>query len=250
MTEFKVYNHILIQFFASLAFAMLFACSPENNPSVVQEMKAVDLGLSVKWAECNLGAEKPEDYGDYYAWGEVEPYYSSQDPLTWKYGKTGYDWTSYSLCNGKSSTLTKYNTSSSFGTVDNKTVLEEADDVAHVKLGGKWRMPTDAEWTELRTNCTWTSENQNGVHGFLVTGPNGNSIFLPRAGSRSNTELNDVGSNGVGVYWSSSLDTNRPYYAWSVYLYYDPGERYDVVTRGDNGLYRYLGHSVRPVSNY
>ena len=200
--------------------------------------QAVDLGLSIKWADCNVGAFSPEDYGDYYAWGEVEPYYSSQDPLTWKDGKTGYNWASYKWCNGSSSTFTKYNTDSSRGSIDNKTVLDPEDDAAHVSLGGKWRMPTDAEWTELREKCTCTLTTQNGVNGQLVTGPNGNSIFLPAAGYRYSTHLANAGS--LGGYWSSSLNTDRPYLAWYVYFNSD-------TVFGGNG-YRYNGLSIRPVS--
>lgn len=214
------------------------------------KMKAVDLGLpsGLKWAECNLGAEKPEDYGDYYAWGEVEPYYSRQDPLAWKDGKTaGYDWASYKWCNGDLDKLTKYcPTDKTFywdgeGSPDGKIVLDPEDDVASVKLGGKWRMPTDAEWTELRTKCTWTwttNYNGTGVSGRIVTAPNGNSIFLPAAGGRCGTGLDFAGS--YGFYWSSSLYTNDPCSAWGVYFYSD-----DVY---GNFYTRYRGPSVRPVS--
>ena len=190
---------------------------------------AVDLGLSVYWAMCNIGAEKPEEYGDYYAWGETEP-------------KENYSWSTYKWCNGSSSTLTKYNTNSSYGTVDNKTVLEPEDDVAHVKLGGKWRMPTDAEWAELLTKCTWTwvtNYNGSGINGRLVKATNGNSIFLPAAGFRYGTVLYDAGSNGN--FWSSSLNTFYPYFAW--YVYFDS----DNVSRLSS-RYRFGGHSVRPVS--
>lgn len=210
---------------------------------------AVDLGIELTredgttyklyWAECNLGAEKPEDYGDYYAWGEIEPYYSSQDPLTWKEGKTGYNWASYKWCNGSISTFTKYNTDSSRGSVDNKTVLDPEDDAAHVSLGGKWRMPTDAEWTELRTECTWTWTTQNGVNGRLVTCKNGNSIFLPAAGYRYDSNLDGAGSSGG--YWSSSLNAGLPFRAW--YVFFDSGGVY-----GGYSGYRYNGRSVRPVS--
>ena len=204
----------------------------------------VDLGLSVYWASCNLGASKPEEYGDYYAWGETEPYYSSQDPLTWKDGKTGYNWASYKWCNGSSSTLTKYNTDSSCGNVDNNTVLEPEDDVAHVKLGGKWRMPTDAEWSELRntSNCSWIWTTINGVNGYKVqskkSGYTDNWIFLPAAGNRVDTNLNNVGSSGS--YWSSSLYTDSPDNAWGVYFF--SGNVY----KGSYG--RCYGLSVRPVS--
>ena len=191
----------------------------------------VDLGLSVKWASCNLGASKPEEYGDYYAWGETEP-------------KESYYWASYKWCNGSSSTLTKYNTDSFHGNVDNKTVLEPEDDVAHIKLGGKWRMPTDAEWTELRntSNCSWTWTTINGVNGYKVqskkSGYTDNWIFLPAAGYRLDTILYYVGSDGG--YWSSSLYTYNPHYAWYVCFY--SGN----VSRGSYD--RYYGLSVRPVS--
>ncbi|MBQ4201497.1 MAG: Ig-like domain-containing protein, partial [Bacteroidales bacterium] len=210
---------------------------------------AVDMGITTAdgyklyWGTSNLGAGKPEEYGDYYAWGEIDPYYSSQSPLTWKNGKSkGYVWASYKWCNGSERTLTKYNTNSSYGTVDNKTVLESSDDVAIVNLGGKWRMPTDAEWTKLRTKCTWTwTDNYNGtgVSGRIVTATNGNSIFLPAAGERYNTNLRNAGS--YGLYWSSSLNTGTPSYAWYVYFWNDDVDR-DYYGRRCNG------QSVRPVT--
>ena len=244
--------------FALAALSLLFACTPEEGG--VEESKcpkgAVDLGIvmtredgttyKLYWAKSNLSDKglcaNPEDYGDYYAWGETEPYYSSQSPLTWKNGKSaGYDWASYEWCNGSSSTLTKYNTQSSFGTVDNKTVLDQEDDVASVKLGGKWRMPTDAEWTELRTKCTWTwttNYNGTGVMGRIVTATNGNNIFLPAAGERYDTDLYDAGS--YGYYLSSSLYTDDPSGALNVFFNSDDF--------GRDGTYRNCGLSVRPVS--
>ena len=205
---------------------------------------AVDLGLpsGLKWASFNLGASKPEEYGDYYAWGETEPYYSSLDPLTWKEGKGGgYAWSSYKWCMGTSNTMTKYCSMSSYGYngfTDNKTVLDLEDDAVHVNLGGTWRMPTVAEWTELREKCTWTWTTQNGVRGRLVTGSNGNSIFLPAAGCRDGTYLDYVGSRGY--YWSSSLGTGSPYGAWIVYFHSG-----NVLGYRE---YRFDGFSVRPVS--
>ena len=183
----------------------------------------VDLGLSVKWATCNVGASSPEEYGDYYAWGETET-------------KSTYDWSTYKWGNS-SSTLTKYCTDSRRGTVDNKTTLAPEDDVAHVKWGGNWRMPTEAEITELLQNCTWTWITQNGKNGYKVTRPNGHSIFLPAAGSRSGSSLSNAGS--YGYYWSSSLDTSGLYGACGVGF-------------GSSGVYgrndsRYYGQSVRPV---
>ena len=189
----------------------------------------VDLGLpsGIKWATCNVGATTPEEYGDYFAWGETEP-------------KDNYSLTTYKYCNGSSSTMTKYCTSSSYGTVDNKTELELEDDAAHVNWGGNWRMPTKAEQDELRntSNCTWTWTTQNGVKGYKVTSKkNGNYIFLPAAGYRLDGNLSSAGS--YGYYWSSSLSTsygNDAYYvnfnSSFVYL---------------SSYYRCNGHSVRAV---
>ena len=186
----------------------------------------VDLGLSVKWATCNVGANKPEDYGDYFAWGETEP-------------KTIYDWSTYKWCNGSDKTsLTKYNTDSDFGIVDNKTTPELSDDAAHVNWGGSWRIPTDAELLELRDQCTWTWSTQNGVNGYKVTSKkNGNSIFLPAAGYRHDSSLD--GAGGYGNYWSSSLYT---YYTSDAYFLSFRSSRVDWY-----GSYRYNGYSVRPV---
>ena len=190
---------------------------------------AVDLGLSVYWGTTNIGASKPEDYGDYYAWGETEP-------------KESYSWSTYKFGTSSSGPFFKYNTISSYGSVDDKTELEPEDDVASVKLGGEWRMPTDAEWTELRTKCTWTwttNYNGTGVKGQIVTATNGNSIFLPAAGYRRDTKLYDAGS--YGYYWSSSLNTDKPSITW--YVNFNSG----TVRRRDYG-YRSYGQSVRPVS--
>lgn len=202
---------------------------------------AVDLGLSVKWSSFNLGASKQEEYGDYYAWGETEPYYSSQDPLTWKEGKeSGYAWATYKWCKGSYDTLTKYCSNSRYGYngfTDTKTVLDLEDDAAYVNLGGSWRMPTDAEWAELVDNCTWTWTTQNGVSGMLVTANNGNNIFIPASGSQDNTCLFNVGS--FGYYWSSSLYADNMYDARGVYFNSD-----NVNMFCPN---RYFGFSVRPV---
>ena len=186
----------------------------------------VDLGLSVKWATCNIGAESPEDYGDYFAWGETEP-------------KSDYSWSTYKHCdNGSSSKLTKYNVGSSWGTVDNKTTLELEDDAARVNWGGSWRMPTRAEQDELREKCTWTWTTLNGIKGYKMTSKsNGNSIFLPAAGYRNGTDVFPAGS--YGVYWSSSLSSDGPFHAYfldfySDYVYWD-------------GYDRYYGHAVRAV---
>ena len=185
----------------------------------------VDLGLSVKWATCNVGATRPEEYGGYYAWGETEE-------------KDNYDWSTYKWCNDSYDTMTKYCTNSDYGTVDNKTVLDPEDDVAHVKWGGSWRMPTRAEQDELRENCIWTWTTQNGVNGYKVTSKtNGNSIFLPAAGFRFVTE--DYSRVSSGYYWSSSLLDDYSYHAYL--LLFGSG-------RIDWSYYsRYYGFTVRPV---
>lgn len=194
--------------------------------------EAVDLGLpsGIKWASCNLGASKPEGWGLHFAWGETET-------------KADYSWSTYKWCDGSGSTLTKYNSNSSGGAVDNKTVLEPEDDVAHVKLGGNWRMPTDADWTELRTVCTWTWATLNDMNGMKITGPNGNSIFLPSAGFRDGIKHNNARVDGW--YWSSSLYTDNQYMqhlAWCVTNYYPDGSNRIPY-------FRYLGFSVRPVTD-
>jgi len=218
---------------------------PVTTPIPYSVPEAVDLGLpsGLKWASFNLGATKPEEYGDYFAWGETEPYYVMKNPLIWENGKSsGYSWSTYKWCmNGSSSQLTKYcnNTPSGYnGFTDNKTVLDPEDDAAAVALGGSWRMATYSEWDELKTKCTWTWTTQNGVNGRLVTGPNGNSIFLPAAGYRRGTDLRNVGS--YGDYWSSSLYAGSPGTACDVYFDSDNVNWYNYN--------RYNGFSVRPVS--
>ena len=223
---------------------------------------------NLKWATCNVGADNPWDYGDYYAWGETETYYEAgtaqNNPPTWKSGKSGgYSWSSYKWCNGSYNKLNKYCTqstcwdSSNSAPMDNKTVLDPEDDVAHVKWGVKWRIPTDEEWTALRDDTlydwVWTDNYRingtvsTGVAGRIVTRKNvggndpcaGNSIFLPAAGYRYDTaDLYGVGS--WGIYWSSSLNTGGPNNAWRVLFYSD--SVYRSYDGRDHGL------SVRPVA--
>ena len=198
--------------------------------TAIFDYAVVDLGLpsGLKWAACNVGATSPEEYGNYYAWGETEP-------------KTTYTWATYKWCNGSNTTLTKYCNNASYGKdsfTDDKTVLDPEDDAAAANWGGAWRMPTDEEWTELRTNCTWTWTTKNGVNGYEVKSKtNENAIFLPAAGYRYNDDLHCAGN--YGYYWSSSLNAGNPIDAWNVY--FDS----DYVGRGCS--LRYCGHSVRPV---
>ncbi len=189
----------------------------------------VDLGLpsGLLWATCNVGAEFPEDYGDYFAWGETTP-------------KDICYWSNYQYCNGYSTTLTKYCNNSSYGYngfTDDLTTLLPEDDAATANWGSGWRMPTKAEFEELCNNTTVTWTRQNGVNGRLFTASNGNSLFLPAAGHRYNSRLYDTAS--YGYYWSSSLYSDGPYNAWDFYFnsdYYFVGSDY-----------RYYGQSVRAV---
>lgn len=191
---------------------------PENN-NMVNGHEYVDLGLSVKWATCNIGATTPEEYGDYFAWGETSP-------------KSAYHWSTYTLCKGSSYfTMTKYCISSY-----NKTTLDLADDAAHANWGGSWRMPTKAEQDELCTKCTWTWTSQGGVNGYKVTGPNGNSIFLPASGYRLDSSL----LRHASYYWSSSLKESDSRYAYNL-GFFSSGRV------GTTYRYRSTGASVRAV---
>ena len=198
----------------------------------------VDLGLSVKWATCNLGASKPEEYGGYYQWAGLadvsdKSIYLDLSNCPYHIGSSSSTgWTKYVPSN-KSSYW------SGSGSPDNKRVLDPEDDVAHVKLGGRWRMPTYAEWQELIDNCTSVWTTLNGVEGTKFTSKkNGNSIFLPAAGYRTGSTLGHAGS--FGNYWSSSLYTDDPTYAYYPYFYSGYVGRYYSS--------RCLGQSVRPVS--
>lgn len=172
----------------------------------------VDMGLSVKWGTCNVGADKPDECGAYFAWGETEP-------------KDYYGWSTYKYGDGMIS-LTKYCSDSEFGYnefTDSKTTLDLEDDAAHANWGGSWRMPTMAECEELLNdnNCTWvykTTSDGYDHDGCLVTSKiNGNSIFLPAVSHR----FQDWEFSVFGSYWSSSLNEVTPFSAWSMYFNYN-----------------------------
>ena len=190
---------------------------------------AIDLGLpsGTLWADRNIGADTQEGYGDYFAWGETTP-------------KSVYNWSTYKYCKGSYDTLTKYNNDSRDGTVDNKTVLEASDDAATANWGAAWRMPTHAEQVELNEKCTWTWTTRNGVNGYKVVGPNGNSIFLPAAGKASSSRVDFAGSEGY--FWSASLDGSDPCRAWRVYF------NYSGYFNSSVSNYRCDGRSVRAVA--
>ncbi len=236
----KIHFKTLMMLMTCMAMALCVSCKKDKNNDnesggtgvtgdgngITAGHAYVDLGLpsGLLWATCNVGANKPEDYGNYYAWGETET-------------KSYYDWNTYKWCNGGDcDNLTKYNTDSSYGTVDNKTVLDPEDDAARANWGGAWRMPTREEMHELYDNCTWEWTTQNGVNGIKFTGSNGNSIFLPAAGYRYGTSLDYAGS--IGGYWSSSLCAD--YSVGACNLYFDSD---DVDVDDDSRSY---GQSVRP----
>ena len=207
----------------------------------------VDLGLpsGTLWATCNIGATNPEDYGDYYSWGETAT-------------KETYDWSTYFDTNDDGNTFGKYNND------DGKTELETSDDVASQTWGGKWQMPTQAMIQELTSQCYWvwtTTYNGKSVSGYIVykaktdadkgakvtSGSSPSSdydvataphLFLPAAGYRWGSELNDAGS--VGNYWSRSLNPGYSYYAFGLFFY--SGSVWD--SDADSRSYRF---AVRPV---
>lgn len=182
------------------------------------DSRAIDLGLSVKWASCNVGAESPEEYGDYFAWGETKTKsdYTSDNSDT--YGLATLDLESQGIIGSDGNLTTKY-------------------DAAAVNWGGNWRMPTKEELDELINNCTWSWTTQNNINGYKVTGPNGNSIFLPAAGYLRGTSL--ISGTSIGFYWSAKPYSDSSY---ARYLYFDSGYR------ETSGGTRSDGFTVRPVT--
>ena len=198
-------------------------------PGVGVTHEFVDLGLpsGTLWATCNVGANLPEEYGAYFAWGETQP-------------KEVYDWSTYQYSNGDYNLLTKYCNNPDYGYngfTDDLTTLLSEDDAATVNWGDEWRMPTIEQFEELyyNTTCTWITHN--GVNGRLFTASNGNSVFLPAAGYRQNISSNDIGF--WGEYWTSSLFTNDPGDGSGFFFYCETF--YSGRSR------RLLGFSVRPV---
>lgn len=200
----------------------------------VSDHKAVDLALpsGTLWATCNIGANGPEEYGNYYAWGE-----------TTHHGKTAYDWSSYKFAEGSYSSITKYCTDTGYGTVDNKEQLDPSDDVARQSWGAEWRMPTGEQFAELmnenNTTTLWLT-TQNGTSGLLVISKrNAARIFLPAAGTRDGTNLFSKGD--VGEYWTQTLGSATP-----------DGRRlrFDPTSTGMGDKSRNCGLTVRPVRNY
>ncbi len=205
---------------------------PQPTTGTLNGHDWVDLGLpsGTKWATCNVGADTPEGYGDYFAWGETAT-------------KETYNWSTYRYSNGGEgyNELTKYCNNAEFGYngfTDALTTLEVADDAAAVNWGSGWRMPTRNEMNELFNNCTHEWVTQNGVNGRKFTGSNGNSIFIPATGRRLDGSLDFDGF--YGDYWSSSLYDSSPDLTWG--LDFDLYGNYNVY-----GIDRSYGFPVRPV---
>ena len=180
---------------ASLVDYLLKGSWPDD-PVTPTEYESVDLGLpsGTLWATCNVGAVNPEDCGDYFAWGEVVPNkeYYWWETTAWVYVENGKIY------------LSKYNTKSTNGEIDNKTELDPEDDAAYVNMGPEWRMPSRDQIFELFDYCTWEWIQVNGMNGQMVTGPNGNTVFFPASGIRLAYDLDYVGEEGF--YWSRTLN--------------------------------------------
>jgi len=201
-----------------------------TTANVAPEHEYVDLGLpsGLLWATCNVGANTPEGRGDYFAWGETQT-------------KDIYNWNTYQYCMGSYNTYTKYCNNSEYGYngfTDNQSTLLPEDDAATANWGNEWRMPSMEEWQELYDNTIFIWTTQNGVEGRLFTASNGNSLFLCAAGYREESRLQWYGD--WGGYWSSSLYTDAPCYAWSYGFY--SGDYYTYTHSN-----RYYGWSVRAV---
>ena len=199
----------------------------------------IDLGLPSRtlWANCNVGARKPEGLGDYFAWGEIEP-------------KSTYSWGNYVHCNGAADQLTKSCTDPAYGYnrfTDTLTMLMMADDAGWCNFDTNKgpRIPTKEQWQELYQNTTHTWTTLNGVEGVLFEASNGNSIFLPAAGDRIGDEPNAWSMGIYGYYWLNSIGSS-PIEAWSFSISSDLDNIANTMVTSS----RYYGYSVRPVRPY
>ena len=224
-------NQVDIEDVTCLINYVLNGTWPEEPVTPPDTHEWVDLGLpsGTLWATCNVGANAPEEYGYYLAWGETEP-------------KEEYDWSTYKWCNGSKCTLTKYCAKSDYGYegyTDDRTELDPEDDAAYVHWGSSWRMPTYSQLIELYNSCTKTWTTLNGVNGCLLTGPNGNSVFLPAAGTRHDGVLG--GEGGAADYWSRTRGDSysNPAGAFLMCIFEDDESWFNYD--------RYYGFTVRPV---
>lgn len=245
----QTFYYVLMSLFTVLALPFMYSCGGsdddrtdsgnDNNkggdkPTVSTEY--VDLGLSVKWATCNLGAKNPWEYGEYFSWGETTPK-ETYSVSNYKFFKLvdGYD---------DRYRLTKYCFNSAFNNIsDNKWTLDPQDDAASVMLGEKWRLPTIRECKELLEECTWSWTTINGIGGYNVKGKNGNSIFLPAAGFYNNKENNSIGD--YGRYWANSIEGEYEDTNGVTIRFYSPSHDSDPPYLGARG--RCYGQTIRPV---
>ena len=274
----------LISLSMAALMALAVSCSKDNKPGNDDPVKygvdgktplpeAVDIGMEVDgqhilWASFNLGASKEWEFGDYYAWGETDPYYSSLKPLSWKNGKEqGYDWASYSLANGGSSKITRYCQEENAGSwdgggsaPDNQFELLPEDDAASKKLGGKWKIPTKRMFEALLAlkdspDYIWeqwaetTNDKGETVHGLKITlKSTGKYIFFPSSGYSVKTEISKYAAE-FGEYWTSSLSTGlldefppAPVEAYHAFYMY-----FNSENAGRSLTIRYNGLTIRPV---
>lgn len=216
-----------------LANLMLLACSSKSDPEVTDPsldhvFEEVDLGLSVKWAACNVGASKPSDYGFYFAWGECTD-------------KFDFSWSNYLYADGTDKSLTKYSSNINFGVDDDLLSLQIEDDAANVNMGDTWRMPTDAEWDELLNLCICLWTEVDSVEGYLFMSTNPDykdaTLFIPAGGYSDDCFIYTKGDSGY--YWSASLVDSNPSCAYGIILN-------DKVQEWEQAP-RYRGYNVRAV---
>lgn len=222
-----------------LALTLSFGCINRNN-STIEETKTVkkrtneeltgeinghewvDLGLpsGLKWAVCNVGASIPEEFGNYYSWGETEPKseYTSINSLTYK---------------------VSFRQLKKSGIIDDSGTLTKEYDAASVNWGDEWRMPTIEEYGELIDECTWNFASFNGINGYLVTGPNKKNIFLPAAAFQQGSTIENIGN--FGDYWSSSVVNELSGISHSL--------GYSSKSHGRRRYARYAGRTIRPVAD-
>lgn len=202
----RLFIALIMPFVAFLANAQ--SCPDDDHPHLI------DLGLpsGTKWSCCNIGAAKPEEFGDYYAWGETND-------------KGIYDWSTYMYCDGSEDTC--HDLGSDIAGTDY--------DVAHVKWGGSWVMPSIDQILELLTDCSYINTSVNGVNGGMITGPSGGTIFFPFAGQR-HSDVYSIGD--FCQYWASTLLPYNSRYAYVLFL----SNNY-ILGQDD----RCCGHTVRPV---
>ena len=199
-------KQIILTIIALLAISVSAMAQGSNqNPDYVD----VGLPSGTLWATMNVGANSPEESGSYFAWGETAP-------------KQEYEWNTYELCYGNYGSYSVSYKMTKYGSQDNKTELDPADDAATANWGSSWQMPSEMQINELRKECSWQWTTKNGVKGYLVTSKRNNaSLFLPAAGERSYGRLENVGY--FGHYWSRNLYTSSSgNYSGATTLHFHP----------------------------